>query len=306
MLWPKSLPVPTTFLTQLNNVNLYLRREDLLHPLISGNKFRKLKYNFEAYDASCYKGVLTFGGAYSNHLVATAAAGNLLGVPTFGLVRGEELAHKSLNPSLRFCKTQGMELYFIDRITYRKKEKAPLVAKLVKENSLYLLPEGGTNSLAIKGCCEILQTEDQQYDTLCVSVGTAGTFSGLAQSKSAHQSLLGFQAVNDPNLQQELHHKLHAFQNCYLNKAFLMGGYAKATNELVHFINNFAQTHQILLDPIYTGKMLFGIFALIKENKWSWGNNVLIIHTGGLQAIEGFNLRQKQKGRPCIDMALYS
>ena len=300
--WITPQLVQNEFITQINGISITIKREDQLHPYISGNKFRKLRYNFDSFKTNQAAGVATFGGAYSNHLVATAAAGKQFNLPTLGFVRGEELANKPLNPSLKFCVNQGMELVFLSRVDYREKEEAPLVKTRLSENAYALLPEGGTNALAIKGCREILTANDEPFDTVAVAVGTGGTYIGLSQSCTAQQQLLGFKAVNDPKVDAFIEQQIPKGVSNILIDDFIFGGYGKVPDQLVHFINDFYQTHQILLDPTYTGKMLFGIFTLIKNNAWRWGKNVLVIHTGGVQAIEGFNQRQKEKNRPCIQV----
>jgi 1-aminocyclopropane-1-carboxylate deaminase len=300
--WSLSHIVQNEFITQINGISLTIKREDQLHPMISGNKFRKLKYNFCNADLSKYKGIITFGGAYSNHLVATAAAGNLMGISTHGFVRGEELEFNERNPSLAFCERNGMQLHFLSRADYRKKEEASKVQAFLNQGNYFLLPEGGTNPLAIKGCAEILTPSDKVFDTICCSVGTGGTFMGLINSAEPHQHLLGFQAVNDSSVSQWIAKNAGPSQAQTLLGDHLYGGYGKATDELVEFMNAFYKEYKILLDPVYTGKLLFGIFALIKQKKWCWGKEVLIIHTGGIQGIKGFNLQQTQQGKVCIDI----
>lgn len=300
MNWNLPHRVKNEFITQINGISITLKREDSLHPMISGNKYRKLKYNFLTYDDSVHTGIATYGGAFSNHLVATAAAGKEMGIPTIGFVRGEELRDKERNPSLAFCEEQGMTLYFLNREEYKDKEKSPTVAKAIKENKWLSLPEGGTNALAIKGCQEILQTTDASFDTVCCAVGTGGTFLGLLSSLTPSQNLVGWDVVNDPNVRSFIDTYPSDNEQYDLISSTSMGGYGRATGELIDFINEFYQNYAILLDPIYTGKLLFGIFTSIKKGEWSWGKNILVIHTGGLKGIEGFNQKQKQLGKPCI------
>ena len=298
--WITPQLIQNEFITQINGISITIKREDQHHPFISGNKFRKLKYNFEQYMANEVAGVATFGGAYSNHLAATAAMANRCSLPCLGFVRGDELAKTALNPTLKFCVANGMKLIFLSREEYRKKENASLVKQYINQHSFVVLPEGGTNDLAIKGCKEILTKQDEVFDAIAVAVGTGGTFLGLHDSCTPNQHLLGFKAVNDPKVDAYIENNKNSSKAAILIDEFILGGYGKVPDALVEFINNFNQTHQILLDPTYTGKMLFGIFTLIKNKAWCWGKNVLVIHTGGTQAIEGFNLRQKLKYRPCI------
>ena len=298
--WYQHQVAKNEFVTTIEGVSITIKREDLLHPTISGNKFRKLKYNFLALPKQL-EGVFTFGGAYSNHLVATAAAGYLHGILTYGFVRGDELKDHPRNPSLAYCEQQGMKLFFLSRDDYRKKEQAPEVVALCSEKNITGIPEGGTNALALKGCREILTESDKSFDVVCCAVGTGGTLMGMMQSGNAEQQFLGIQVVRDQKVSQWLINNTPAHVALNLLSEFDFGGYAKVPNELVDFINRFKKKHQILLDPIYTGKLLFGIFALIKSGQWRWGKNVLVIHTGGIQGIKGFNQHQKQKGNRCID-----
>jgi len=300
MSWIATHLVQNEFITQINGISITIKREDKLHPIISGNKFRKLKYNFAHYKQINAAGVATFGGAYSNHLAAVAAAGKKVGMPTIGFVRGEELEQKARNPTLTFCEAEGMTLYFLNREAYREKAAAPMVQDILLDNNYALLAEGGTNDLAIKGCEEILLPEDNAFDCIAVAVGTGGTFMGLLNTCLPQQHLLGFDVVKDQKVAVWINKEAGAKKNYTLFDVPDTGTYGSASDELIHFINAFYTQHKILLDPLYTGKLLFGIFALIKNKQWRWGKNVLIIHTGGIQGIEGFNIRQKQKGKPCI------
>lgn len=300
MHWKITNPVKNEFVTQIKGIKITIKREDLLHPFISGNKFRKLRYNLLPLNSDSGVGVATFGGAFSNHLAATAAAGAAFNLPTLGFVRGEELSQKPLNPTLQFCKSKGMQLHFLSRDAYAKKEQNEFVAQTCAANRLILIPEGGTNPEAIRGCSEILTSADAAFDTICCSIGTGGTFMGLLQSLKPHQHALGFLAVRDEKVISFLQHAAPSPQPYSLLDDFLFGGYAKTNDELVTFINNFYKEYGILLDPIYTGKLLFGIFALIKNDQWRWGKNVLAIHTGGIQGIKGFNEQQLKKGKSTI------
>jgi len=182
-------------------VRLFIKREDEIHPFVSGNKFRKLKYNLQEAKSQNKKVILTFGGAFSNHLVATAVAGNLLGLETIGIVRGEELANDldsvlKENQTLREAVANGMRLEFIDRTTYRDKNNLDFVNQLKQKfGDFYMVPEGGTNSLAIKGCEEILTNDDRKFDYICTAVGTGGTISGLINSAFVNQKIIGFPAL---------------------------------------------------------------------------------------------------------------
>lgn len=276
---------------------IVVKREDLIDSEVSGNKFRKLKYNIKAAVDKGYHGLLSFGGAFSNHLVAVAATGNRMGWPTLGIVRGFEWEGRwQESPTLSYCKQQGMELRFVSRTDYRKKNNPEwLRMHFNPTNQYYVLPEGGTNIQAVKGCKEILTAEDAGFDTICCSVGTGGTLAGLIESTTDQQWVLGFPALNHSKLAEEIQRWTEK-KNWQLISDYTFGGYAKVKPELIRFINEFFNSHQIPLDPIYTGKLVFGIFDLIKQGKWAWGKNILIIHTGGLQGVHGMNQRLQQKG----------
>ena len=187
--------IPNQFIAEVNGVSIHLKREDLLHPQVSGNKFRKLKYNIAEATSQKKEILLTFGGAYSNHIAATAAAGKLSGMRTIGVIRGEELGrdlNKRLreNPTLRFANDCGMQFHFVSRSEYREKTSEVFIEGLRKKfGEFYLVPEGGTNKLAVKGCEEILFREDAKFDVICCAVGTGGTISGIINASEAHQQL---------------------------------------------------------------------------------------------------------------------
>ncbi|GAB4032324.1 1-aminocyclopropane-1-carboxylate deaminase/D-cysteine desulfhydrase [Spirosoma gilvum] len=275
------------------NIRLLIKRDDLLHPHISGNKWRKLKYNLLAAREQGFDTLLTFGGAYSNHLYATAAAGQEFGFRTIGIVRGEELAHAPRNNTLQACETYGMTLHFVSRTDYRQKEEAAFQAGLfAKFGPCYILPEGGTNELAIQGTAEIIPEIIAQLgstpDYVCCPVGTGGTVAGLAQSAPFGTQIMGFVVLKgvawaslqiDPLQNQsgqsgdwpELIHDYH------------FGGYAKTTPDLIQFIRGFEQRTGVLLDQVYTGKMMYGIYDLARRGYFRAGATVVAIHTGGLQ-----------------------
>ncbi len=285
------------FLAAFDGFEIILKREDLLHPTVSGNKFRKLKYNLMQAKQEGFNTLLTFGGAFSNHLTATAAGGKIMGFRTIGVLRGEE---RKWNSSLQFCQDQGMTLYPISRVDYRQKHLPKMIARLKKKFGVfYTLPEGGTNSLAIKGCKEILTEKDAQFDVIACSVGTGGTLAGLIESKQPHQKIMGFSALRNENLKLEIS-KWTSKQNWTINYDYTFGGYAKVSLAIIEFINSFNKNFKIPLDPVYTGKLLFGIFDLIKNKQWSSGKKILIIHTGGLQGIDGMNQKLSKKKWPKI------
>lgn len=283
------------------NVELFLKREDLIHPFISGNKYRKLKYNLQEAKRIGINTILSFGGAFSNHIAAVAYAGKEFGFNTIGIIRGEELINKvNANPTLLFAKNCGMKLKFVSRNDYREKTSEWFIDKLKEELGVfYLIPEGGTNVLAIKGCEEILTNADRKFDFICCSVGTGGTISGLINCLKPGQQVLGFPALKGDFLKKEIV-TFAKGSNWRLITDYHFEGYAKVSIELIDFINGFKQETGIQLDPIYTGKMMFGIFDLIEKGYFKAESKILSIHTGGLQGIEGMNTVLKKKDLPLI------
>ena len=283
------------------DITLTIKREDLLHPDISGNKYRKLKYNLIEAKKQQKATILTFGGAYSNHIAATAAAGREYGFMTIGVIRGEELKDKiHQNPTLDYAQSCGMRLEFISREDYRQKKASLFIEMLQKKfGDFYIVPEGGTNQLAIKGCEEILIENDNKFDFICTCVGTGGTIAGLINSSLEHQKILGFSALKGDFLEGEIQ-KYTSKKNWELITNYHFGGYGKIKPELITFINEFKAITKIPLDPVYTGKMLYGIIDLHTKGYFRKEAKILVIHTGGLQGIEGMNMKLKQKGLPII------
>ncbi|WP_310559811.1 pyridoxal-phosphate dependent enzyme [Flavobacterium sp.] len=279
-----------------------MRREDLIHPFISGNKFRKLKYNLLQAKLENHDTLITFGGAFSNHIAATAFAGREYGFKTVGIIRGEELESKILiNPTLKFAQECGMQFKFVTRENYRHKADVNFIENFKLEfGNFYLIPEGGTNEFAVQGCQEILSPKDSEYDFVCCSVGTAGTISGLINSSLPHQKVLGFPALKGDFLNDEIC-KFARNQNWELITDYHFGGYGKVNAELITFINKFYSDNQIPLDPIYTAKMVFGVLDLINKNYFPEYSKILLIHTGGIQGIAGMNIKLKNKHLPTID-----
>ncbi|WP_262733772.1 1-aminocyclopropane-1-carboxylate deaminase/D-cysteine desulfhydrase [Gaetbulibacter sp. NE] len=280
---------------------LFVRAEYLNHKFVSGNKLRKLKYNLEFAKHQNIDTLLTFGGAFSNHISATAAAGKEFGFKTIGIIRGEELkTNFKTNPTLSFAYACGMQFKFVTRQQYREKTNEDFIKNLKEEfGEFYLLPEGGTNELAVKGCEEILTEADSIFDYICCPVGTGCTISGVINSSNSHQKILGFPALKGDFLQEEIA-KFATQNNWELITDYHFGGYAKTNDDLIKFINNFKSKHNVPLDPIYTGKMVFGIYDLIEKGYFPKGSKILAIHTGGLQGIEGMNQKLKQQNRPLI------
>lgn len=287
-------------------ISLFIKREDELHPLISGNKYRKLKYNLEEALIQKNRTLITFGGAYSNHIAAVAAAGFEHEFKTIGVIRGDELANNlddviKKNATLKFASEHNMKFEFVSRSEYRTKTSVAFIQKLKQKfGDFYLIPEGGTNNLAVKGCEEILTEDDVKYDIICLVVGTGGTISGIINSSKNHQKVIGFSALKGDFLQHEIDKYILRKENWSLNTEYNFGGYAKITEELITFINKFKNETKIPLDPVYTGKMMFGIVDLIKKNYFNKGTKILAIHTGGLQGIDGMNSLLKKKKLPLI------
>ena len=279
-----------------NSITVSIKREDLIHPIVSGNKFRKLKYNLIQAKAENQTTLLTFGGAFSNHIAAVAFAGKEQNFKTIGIIRGEELKNKIFeNPTLQFAQDCGMHLEFVTREAYRQKTELGFLENLrTKFGAFYLIPEGGTNKLAIKGCEEILSDEDASFDYICCSIGTGGTITGLINSLFPHQKVLGFPALKGEFLEDEI--RIFARnKNWEVITDYHFGGYGKVTPELIAFMNQFHKESQIPLDPIYTAKMVFGVMDLIEKNYFPKKSKILLIHTGGIQGIQGMNLKLKAK-----------
>lgn len=268
-------------------VRLMIKREDLNHPIISGNKFRKLKYNLLKAKEQGKTTLLTFGGAFSNHIYAVAGAGKAFGFNTIGIIRGEE--HSPLNHTLAFAESQGMHLKYIDRESYRQKTSVDFIEELKAEfGDFYLIPEGGTNELAIKGCAELVHEIETDFDVITTSAGTGGTMAGLIVGLNGQKKVLGFSSLKGDFLKSEVQGLLRSvdqghLQNWHINTDYHFGGYAKVKPELINFIESFEKEHNIPLEPIYTGKMMFGLFDLINSNAFEPGTRIMAVHTGGIR-----------------------
>ncbi|MGK0387545.1 MAG: 1-aminocyclopropane-1-carboxylate deaminase [Maribacter sp.] len=278
-------------------VRLFIKREDLNHPTIQGNKYWKLLYNIEEAKRLDNKRLITFGGAFSNHIYATAAAGKAVNLQTIGIIRGERI--EPLNYTLAKAEAYGMQLHFISRTDYRKKNESSFIEDLnIRFPNSYIIPEGGTNSLAIKGCetlAKEIQNQDK-FDTVCLSVGTGGTIAGLVAGYHQEQKIIGFSSLKGNFLTKDVERLLleyngHQYTHFVINNDYHFGGYAKHKPSLISFINEFKQKHHIPLESIYTGKMMYGIYDLIQNGKFAPDSRILAIHTGGLQGLVGFNER---------------
>jgi len=287
---------------QEKGISITMKREDLLGDGISGNKLRKLKYNVIQAIKEGATQIVTFGGAYSNHILAASYIKKDFGIDVIGVIRGEELANKiEENPTLSLAKKNGMQFHFISREDYKNKMTQEFIVSLSdKFGDFYLLPEGGTNDLAIKGCEEILTVEDEKFDYICCAVGTGGTIAGLIKSSTENQKIIGFSALKGNFLKDDVG-ALVTKNNWKILTDYHFGGYAKISKELIEFINEFKSVTGIQLDPIYNGKMMYGIYDLIKKGYFPKNTSILAIHTGGLQAISGMNVLLEKKGMLLIN-----
>ncbi|MGW3496421.1 1-aminocyclopropane-1-carboxylate deaminase/D-cysteine desulfhydrase [Streptomyces sp. NPDC001020] len=268
-----------------HGVRLLLKRDDLIHPHLVGNKWRKLAPNLRA---AADRPLLTFGGAYSNHLRATAAAGRLLGLETIGVVRGDELADRPLNPSLARCAADGMRLHFIDRSTYRRKsEPGPLagILRAADADEAYVVPEGGSNTLAVRGCRALGEELRGRADVVAVACGTGGTLAGLAAGLAPDQRALGipvlkgdFLAADTAALQTRAFGGRRGTWS--LDTRFHFGGYARTTDELEAFADDFGSRHALLVERLYVAKLLYGLVALAEEGAFPRGTTLAAVITG--------------------------
>ena len=283
-----------------SKVRLFIKREDLTHPEISGNKYWKMFYNVKKYlekEVSERK-IITFGGAFSNHIAAAAALGKEFGIKTLGIIRGNELEDSwQENPTLFSAHQNGMSFRFVTRETYRYKEKMMKELQTEFPESL-VVPEGGTNENAVEGIQYMLTDETNDFDYICSAVGTGGTVSGLSKFAQPHQKVIGFKAVKDNSLENRIKN-LSKKDNFTLVDAS-DGGFGKITDENVRFINEFYQYFGIVLEPVYTGKMLRKIFEMIADDYFPANSKILAFHTGGLQGIVGANEMLKKKNRNLI------
>ncbi|GMQ26509.1 pyridoxal-phosphate dependent enzyme [Algoriphagus sp. oki45] len=276
-------------------LELAILRLDEVHPLVSGNKFFKLKYNLQQAKKEGKSMILTFGGAFSNHIHATAAASQIEGFKSIGVIRGEGTDSK--NPTLAYAREKGMELHFVDRKTYREKNTFSVIEDLKQKfGDFYLIPEGGTNQLAIQGTSEILNPGASAFTHLATPIGTGGTLLGLAASLLPYQTLLGISVLKGEFIRQEMENLAAQYQvqskgQVQIETQFHFGGYARWKQELIEFIRWFWKEFQVPLDPIYTGKMGFAIWEKIKNDHFPTDSKILIIHTGGLQGSQGFTHR---------------
>jgi 1-aminocyclopropane-1-carboxylate deaminase len=281
------------------NVRIDVKRLDSLHPTVNGNKWYKLKYNLEVASASEHKTLLTLGGAWSNHIYATAAAGNLAGIKTIGIIRGEE--PKELSATLQFAREQGMELHFISRLDYEERNTEEFKAWLHDQfGSFHLVPEGGSNYYGVNGCMEILSESDyENYTHIACACGTGATLAGMMLGAKNDVQFIGFSALKGGDfLHDEVVKHIEYFlmdrsiaeeyrAQFIVDSANHFGGYGKWDDTLISFIQQMEQSFHIPLDQVYTGKALYGLLQRIENGLLPEGSRVLFAHTGGLQGRRG-------------------
>lgn len=282
-------------LVKEHDLRFIVKREDLNHPFVSGNKWWKLKYNLQEALRQGHDTLLTFGGAYSNHIFATAAAAKELRIKSIGIIRGEEAL--PLNHTLAFAESCGMKLHYISREAYRKKTEPDFIEQLHHQfGNFYLIPEGGTNKLAIKGCSEFASQLSQEidFDYLCLSIGTGGTMAGMIEGLEVSKKIIGFSSLKGGEfLEREISSMTSPEKtNWSINTKYHFGGYGKTTSALKSFIVEVKRNYQLPLDIVYTSKMFFGVLDFIKKGYFKKGSTLLVLHTGGLQG----NPNEKDRG----------
>jgi len=272
-----------------HQIELWLKRDDLLHPIISGNKWRKLKYILQHVFSTGANTIISMGGAYSNHLHVLAYVGKLLNISTVAYIRGEP--PNLLNPTLKDLEAWGMQLKFISRSLYRELRHYERLPE--QKPNEYWLPEGGALEYALHGVAEILEEIDINFDTLCLPCGTGTTMAGIIAAAPHDINILGFAALKARHFLENDVTKLlpDASGNlCQwsINYDYHFGGFAKISQKLLEFITRFEHQTGIELEPVYTGKMMYGIYALIEQGFFTRGQRIIAIHTGGLQGKRGF------------------
>jgi 1-aminocyclopropane-1-carboxylate deaminase len=283
-------------------LSVQIKRDDLIHPIISGNKWRKLKYNLLHVKKEGFKGIISFGGAYSNHIHALAYACNKQNINAIGIIRGE--AHYSGNFTLSMAKKWGMNLNFVDRATYRQRDNAEYLKHLSKQfPDYFIIPEGGSNDLAIKGVAEI-STElniETQYDTLITPVGSAGTISGLITGDNNQHAILGIAVLKQQDyLQKEVNDLLETTGSQSANNWRILndyhdGGYAKFTSNNLKQLLDFSAITDVPFEPIYSGKMILAVLDMIRSGYFQPHHRIVLLHTGGLQGLGGLIEQNKIK-----------
>jgi 1-aminocyclopropane-1-carboxylate deaminase len=264
-------------------------REDMIHPFIQGNKWRKLKYNLADFRSSGKKIILTFGGAYSNHLIATADACRLSGIPSIAVIRGEETD----NPNKRFLESAGMKIVHVNRTDYRQKTESRYLKGLMNEltekrmiddpESVFIIPEGGSNIAAVRGVGEINAIIPEEFTSISCAAGTGATAAGISAGLSPHQKLHVVPVLKSREWMEE---RIADFggktENISIHHGYEFGGYAKTNPGLMDFCNMFSLETGVPVEPVYTGKLFYAIRDLIRNNYFAENEKILIIHTGGI------------------------
>lgn len=266
-------------------IKVFLKRDDLIHPFISGNKWRKLKYLLAKAEALQKNHLVTFGGVWSNHLLATACAAAKFGYKSTGIVRGEDIRTETLT----FCRIFGMKLIFVDRESYRDKQQL-FKHYFPEDSSAFFIDEGGFSEEAAKGCSEMVAELCQEYQHVFCACGTGATAAGIINGLNNTGSSALFHAVpvlKGDFLNNEIRKLLVKPTDFQFHSEYHFGGYAKSRPELFEFIAHFASATGILLDPVYTAKMMFAIFDLASKNHFEPGCKILAVHTGGLFGLLG-------------------
>jgi len=289
--------IPITELKTEFDIRIFIKREDLIHPKISGNKFWKLFLNVNHYLESKPENplLISFGGAFSNHIASVSAFGNQFNIPTIGIIRGDELENNwQDNPTLSEASKNGMQFFFVSREDYQDKEKLTQQFSEKYPHSL-IISEGGSNEMAVEGVQYMLGNDTKDFDYLCTAVGTGGTIAGISKFAEENQNVIGIKVVKDDSL-ENIVKQWSGRSNFELMDAD-ENRYGKISDENIRFINWFYQQYQIPLDPIYTGKMIQKVFDLAEKGFFLKDSKVLVFHTGGLQGIIGANQFLKSKGR---------
>ena len=290
------LQIIETILSKQHGVNLLIKRDDLIHPTISGNKWRKLKYNLKHAKKSGSKLIISFGGAYSNHLHALAFAAQDVGIKVHAIVRGE---YDPLNPTIAAIKVQGVTVEFVSRLEYRQRNDAQYISQLQhKYPNATIIPEGGTNELAVQGVAELIdELPMSEIDYICVPCGSGGTTAGLLSRLPVNTKVISVPVLkNAAYLKEQIASLIRPLQWDNTNLLFIegydFGGYGKIKPELLAFIEDFYQQTGVKIEPIYSGKMIFAICDLMSKGYFKRGSTIVLIHTGGMQGLDGMRQRK--------------
>jgi len=290
-------PVVSTIKNDLfekKKVEVCMLRLDEIHPVISGNKLFKLIYFLDEAKRSFHKSIITFGGAYSNHLAATAFAAKALNLKSIAFVRGER--PKTLSPTLLFCLEQGMKLEFVSRTLYQQKNQGAFLEELkMKFGEHILIPEGGFSIKGKEGASLINQYfTDKNITHVCLPVGTATTLAGIVDANKSETEIIGFPVLKNFNDIGKRFKELSVNEERKYSVTgnYHFGGYAKKADELISFMRGFYEENNIELDFVYTAKMMFGVYDLIQKNYFKEGAGILCIHTGGLQGNQSLAVKE--------------